>query len=103
MAVKRHWSERWWVHLACGLVMTFGSAFLYWDLSEWEAHPDESRSMPWLAVLLYRIGGKWLLSGLALAIGVFLTIEGLYRRRQQSRPPSGRCSEPPESPQPDEQ
>jgi hypothetical protein len=101
MAVKRHWSERWWVFLACGLAMTFGSAFIFWDLAEWEAHPDESRSMPWLAVVIYRVGGKWLLSGLALAIGVFLTVEGLRRRRRQTRPPSARCDVAPDPPPPD--
>jgi hypothetical protein len=84
--VKRPWYERWSVFLACGLAMTFGSAFVFWDLTEWEAHPGDSRSMPWLAVLIYRIGGKWLLSGMCLAVGLFLTVEGLRRRRTQARP-----------------
>jgi hypothetical protein len=65
--------------------MTLGSAFVFWDLTEWEAHPDESRSMPWLAVLIYRVGGKWLLSGMCLAVGLFLTYEGVRRRRVQTR------------------
>jgi hypothetical protein len=65
--------------------MTFGSAFVFWDLTEWEAHPGESRSMPWPAVLVYRLGGKWLLSGLVLAVGLFLLVEGARRRRVQTR------------------
>ena len=86
--MKRPWYERWQAFLACGVAMTLGSAFVFWDLTEWEAHPDESRSMPWLAVLVYRIGGKWLLSGLVLAVGLFLMFEGLRRRRVQGRRPS---------------
>jgi hypothetical protein len=87
--VKRPWYERWQVFLACGVAMTLGSAFVFWDLTEWEAHPDESRSMPWLGVLIYRIGGKWLLSGLVLAVGLFLTFEGVRRRRAARSPVEG--------------
>ena len=85
--MKLPWYERWWVFLACGVAMTLGSAFVFWDLTEWEAHPGESRSMPWPAALVYRLGGKWLLSGLVLAVGLFLLVEGARRRRVQSRRP----------------
>jgi hypothetical protein len=83
--VKLPWYERWWVHLVLGLAMTFGSAFVFWDLTEWEAHPEETRSMNWFAVLIYRIGGKWLLSGLVLAVGVILLASALGRWRKQRR------------------
>jgi hypothetical protein len=73
------------VFVACGLACTFGSALVFWDLAEWEAHPGESRSMPWLAVVIYRVGGKWMLSGVVLSVGVFLTVLGARRRRVQSR------------------
>ncbi|HKB00912.1 MAG TPA: hypothetical protein VKD90_01775 [Gemmataceae bacterium] len=84
--MRRLWYDRWQVFLACGVAMTLGSAFVFWDLTEWETHPNESRSMPWFAALVYRIGGKWLLSGLVLGVGLFLMFEGMRRRRVQLRP-----------------
>ncbi len=50
---KPHWSERWWVHLAFGLAMIAASVLVFWDLSDWEAHPDRSLSMHWLAAPIY--------------------------------------------------
>jgi hypothetical protein len=77
------------VHLAFGLMMTLGSVYVFWELTEWEAHPDEKLSMPWPAALLYRLGRKWLLSALVLAVGPFLTIHGLRQRRiQKPTPPA---------------
>lgn len=87
MPRRLRWSERWSVHLAFGLMMTLGSVYVFWELTEWEAHPDQKLSMPWPAALLYRLGGKWLLSALVLAVGLFLTIHGLRQRRiQKPRP-----------------
>lgn len=79
------WYERWSVHLAFGLMLTLGSVYVFWQLAEWEAHPDGPMSMPWPAAILYRLGGKWLVSTLVLAVGLFLTFQGLHRRRVQVR------------------
>ena len=96
--MKRHWSERWWLHLLVGLIMIAGSFFVFWDLSEWEANPDRDMYMPWPAALIYRLGGKWSISGLVLAVGVFLTGSGLHRRRVQTRRPP----QPPDIPEGDD-
>jgi hypothetical protein len=83
--VNRPWYERWWVFLACGLFMTLGSAYVYWYLAAWEDNPNCGElSMHWFAAMIYRIGGKWLLSAVVLAVGLFLTVTGLRRRRVQS-------------------
>ncbi|HJZ94266.1 MAG TPA: hypothetical protein VKE40_25600 [Gemmataceae bacterium] len=92
--MKPPWYERWWVFLACGLSMTFGSAYVYRYLADWEANPDAGElSMHWLAALIYRLGGKWLLSALVLAVGFILTVTGLRRRRVQTQ--RGRSADQP--------
>jgi hypothetical protein len=96
--VKLPWYERWWVFLACGVFMALGSAYVYWYLADWEANPDRGGlSMHWLAAVIYRIGGRWLLSGLVLAVGLVLTVTGVRRRQGQTgRGRSGgeRCGVP---------
>ena len=96
--MKLPWYERWQTFLILGMVMTAGSVFVFWDLAEWEADPTGgTKSMHWLAALLYRIGGKWLLSALVLAVGVILTVASIYRRRAQR----ARAGQPPIQPPPE--
>ena len=88
---KPHWSERWWVILLFGLMLTAATPFIYWDLAEWEADPNAGgRSMNCFAALVYKVGGKWLLCGLCLAVGLFLIGFGLRQRWPRSI--SGRCA-----------
>ena len=83
---KPHWSERWWVILLFGLMLTAATPFIYWDLAAWEADPNAGgKSMNCFAALVYKVGGKWLLCGLCLAVGLFLTGFGLRQRRVQAR------------------
>jgi hypothetical protein len=93
--MKPRWYERWQTFLVLGLLMTAGSVFVFWDLAEWEADPNGgAKSMNWFAALLYRIGGKWLLSAAVLAVGVILTVAGVHRRRVQR----ARAGQPPAPP-----
>lgn len=82
--MTRHWSERWQTFLILGLLMLAGSGFVYWDLADLEEHGG-SRSIHWLGAALYNLGGKWLLAGVVFAVGAFLTVLGLRRRRAQTR------------------
>jgi len=83
--VELPWYERWQTFVACGMACLLGSPFVFWQLAEWEAEPaSRSISMHWLAALIYRLGGKWLLSALVLAVGCIVTVMGIRRRRLQT-------------------
>ena len=92
--MKLPWHERWQTFLVCGLLCAFASPFVLWDLAEWEADPSGgTRSMNWLAVAVYRVGGKWLLAGLVLAGGLLVASVGV-RRRGVQRARAGRAQNP---------
>jgi hypothetical protein len=76
------WSP--WVDIGIGLFMCFGSVFLFFYLAHQEA-TGEAFSMNAIAVLLYNVGGKWLLSGLAAVIGVTCLFFGVKRLRNSDR------------------
>lgn len=80
--MPRPWHERFQTFLVLGLLLVAGSGFVWWDLGDLEEHGG-SRSIHWIGAVLYDLGGKWLLSGVVLAVGVFLTVVGLRRRRAQ--------------------
>jgi hypothetical protein len=70
--------------LVIGLAFIVG-AVLYWKrLADWEMTGD-TIEMSSYEHLLYKLGGKWLCSGLLLALGVVMIVGGVkqYRRREK--------------------
>jgi hypothetical protein len=82
--LARPWNERWQTFVIAGAAMVAGGPYVLWYLAEWEADPAAGElSMRWPAGLVYRVGGKWLLSALVLGVGCVLLRVGLGRRRVQ--------------------
>jgi hypothetical protein len=74
---QRKWHSLWeWIQLG----LLFGGIglgcflFLYWlEEMKWNVRG------PWPLVLLYLLGGKWLVGGVCWALGLLLFLHGLYR------------------------
>ncbi len=59
--------------------MIVGAAWLYTYFSGAEARGGSIR-MNVILLLLYNIGGKWLVCGLAAAVGIAVTVVGIRKK-----------------------
>jgi hypothetical protein len=73
-----------------GVVLLFGSGYVWWYLTEMERQPGPHR-LPRIAVLLYNWGGKWGVVLLVAGVGALFTAAGafkLIRRLREPRSPA---------------
>lgn len=79
--------EEWWHHLRreslwegirTSLVLFAVGAGLFFLLAWWEGS-EAALTGPWFLVLLYYLGGKWLVGGVCWAIGLFGLVYSIYR------------------------
>jgi hypothetical protein len=76
----------WWDSLFPGIVLLFGSIYVWWYLTDMERQPGPHR-LPRLAVLLYNWGGKWGVVLLVAGVGALFSGVGVFKliRRMQER------------------
>ncbi|MCB1052086.1 MAG: hypothetical protein H6510_15715 [Acidobacteria bacterium] len=67
-----------------GIAFLVGSAFLFWYFWDFEHSDQESIRMQWILALAYKIGGKWLISGIGGLIGAFLVFSGIKEYRAEN-------------------
>ena len=82
--------SHWWDSLVMGVVLLFGSCYVWWYLTEMERQPGPHR-LPRTALLLYNWGGKWGAVLPVAGVGALLTAVGafkLIRRMRQRRLPA---------------
>ncbi len=82
----------WWDSLVPGVVLLFGSIYVWWYLTEMERQPGPHR-LPRAAVLLYHWGGKWGVVSLVAGVGVLFSGVGavklIRRLRERGHPAEG--------------
>ena len=82
----------WWDSLVPGVVLLFGSIYVWWYLTEMERQPGPHR-LPRAAVLLYNWTGKWGVVLLVAGVGALFTGVGAFklirRMRERRRPADG--------------
>ena len=72
-----HEDKPWWHTFLIGVGFLAGSVFFYWYFTDFENSDETSRRMNSILALLYNIGGKWLVCGLAAAIGAIACFLGI--------------------------
>jgi len=80
----------WWDSLVPGVVLLFGSSYVWWYLTEMERQPGPHR-LPRMAAQLYNWGGKWGVVLLVAGVGALFTVVGafkLIRRLRERRLPA---------------
>lgn len=70
--------EALWDGLVTALAVIGGGVVLFLAL-QWAEGSDAATAGPWPVVLLYAIGGKWLVGGLCWAFGLFAAAHSVYR------------------------
>lgn len=61
-----------WGTIGIGLLCIAFSVFLFWYFAHWENEGGTAR-MWWVLAILYKIGGKWLASGLVGFVGILVS------------------------------
>jgi hypothetical protein len=85
MTQKNPGKASWKKPLLDGLFMLAGAAFLFWYFTDFENSHDPSRSINWIAALLYNFGGKWLVCSVFAAIAVWQFAAALRQRREEEQ------------------
>jgi len=67
----------WWEYLVGGLVLLFGSVYVWWYLTDMEQNPGVHR-LPRTAAYLYDWGGKWAVVLPVAAIGTLFSTVGVW-------------------------
>ncbi len=79
--------KEWWHHLrrkslwegiCISLVLFVAGAGLFFLLDWWEGS-EGVLAGPWPLVLLYSLGGKWLVGGVCWTIGLLGLVQSVYR------------------------
>jgi hypothetical protein len=68
----------WWQSIGWGFLCFGIAGFSYWALAAKEAAHESFRARWWI-VLLYSIGGKWLVAGLFIAFGLLGVAVGVMQ------------------------
>ena len=76
-AEKDDWGP--WRYIGGGLLSLALGAYFYWDLSRFEADPNGTRRLPMLVGGVYRIAGKWGVTLVLVALGLFICGFGVYQ------------------------
>lgn len=66
--------------LVTALVLIAGGVVLFLTL-QWFEGSDSTTAAPWPVVLLYAIGGKWLVGGVCWFFGGLAAVHSVYRYR----------------------
>jgi hypothetical protein len=85
------WSEdgpveegEWWHAVGWGLASLGAAGWTYWSLAAKEASGGWFRSK-WWVVLLYSLGGKWLVAGIFVVVGLIGIIVGIMQYLEQKK------------------
>jgi len=74
----------WWDSFVPGVVLLFGSCYVWWYLTEMERQPGPHR-LPRTAVLLYNWAGKWGVVLLVAGVGALFTAVGTFKLLKRRR------------------
>ncbi|MFO0929174.1 MAG: hypothetical protein U0736_19485 [Gemmataceae bacterium] len=79
---------------AFSAVMAAAAVYLYHDFMAWEA-TGGTRKIHWLGAILYRIGGKWAIVGLAIFWAVLFLAAAIATAFARPRGKGDRKADPP--------
>jgi hypothetical protein len=65
----------WWEFFIPGIILLFGSIYVWWTLGELEQTPDINR-LPAAIAFLYNLGGRRGVTLFVAAVGALLTLVG---------------------------